>query len=272
MADQTPVPKIDSTVPHSARIFTYWLGGKDHFPVDEEAGDRFRAAFPEIVDLARVGRYFIGRVVGHLIREERVTQFLDIGTGLPTVDNTHEVAQRLEPRARIVYVDNDPLVLAHAEALLTSTPEGRTAYVDADVHDPERILREAWKTLDPGQPVAVLLMGILAHVEDYGEARSIVRRLMAELPPGSFLAVRDGADTDPAYRTAIEGYNKSGAVPYRLRSPEQIAGFLDGLELVEPGVLPCPHWRPEAADLSDPSVGIALYGGLAKRVVPEADG
>ncbi|AXK31754.1 SAM-dependent methyltransferase [Streptomyces armeniacus] len=259
------MPKIDSSVPHSARIFTYWLGGKDHFPVDEEAGERVREIFPAIVDLARVGRYFLGRVVRYLVQDAGVTQFLDVGTGLPTVDNTHEVAQRLDPRCRVVYVDNDPLVLAHAEALLTSTPEGRTHYLEADVRDPERILSEARGILDFDQPVAVFLMGILAHVDDLTEAQSIVRRLMDGLPAGSYLSVRDGADTDPAYLAAIEGYNASGAVPYRLRSPEEIARFFEGLELVEPGVVPCPQWRPEAEDPFASPDDVALYGGLARK-------
>lgn len=261
-------PKIDKSVPHSARIFTFWLGGRDHFPVDADAGERVRETFPGIVDLARVGRDFLGRVVEYLVREAGVTQFLDIGTGLPTVDNTHEVAQRLDPAARVVYVDNDPLVLAHAAALLTSTPEGRTQYLDADARDPERILRDARGILDFDRPVAVFLMGILAHIDDYGEAHSIVHRLMEGLPRGSYLSVRDGSDTDPAYLAAIEGYNASGAVPYRLRSPEALARFFEGLELVEPGVVPCPRWRPEAAATAvDEGVDedVALYGGLGRK-------
>lgn len=259
-----PSPEIDTTVPHSARIFTYWLGGKDHYPVDRDAGEQVRETFPGIVDLARVGRYFLGRVVRYLAAEEGIDQFLDIGTGLPTVDNTHEVAQRIIPRSRIVYVDNDPLVLVHAHALLTSTPEGRTAYVDADVRDPGRILREAATTLDLDRPVAVMLMGILAHVEDYDEARSVVHGLMDGLPSGSCLAIRDGVDTDPAYSAAIDGYNRSGAVPYRLRSPGRFAGFLDGLEPVGPGVVPCAQWRPETTDPFDDG-DIALYGGVARK-------
>jgi hypothetical protein len=259
-----PLPKIDTTVPHSARIFGYWLGGKDNYPVDRVAGDRFREVFPEIVDMARIGRHFIGRMVRYLAGEAGIRQFLDVGTGLPTVDNTHEVAQRVAPDARIVYVDNDPLVLVHAAALLTSTPEGRTDYLDADVREPEKILATAAKTLDFDRPIAVTLMGILAHVADYDEARSIVRRLLDGLPAGSYLAVRDGTDTSPAYVEAIGRYNQSGAVPYRLRTPEQIAGFLDGLELVPPGVVSCPLWRPEAA-LGDPPAEVALYGGAGRK-------
>ncbi|GAA4609695.1 SAM-dependent methyltransferase [Actinoallomurus liliacearum] len=257
-------PKIDTSVPHSARIFGYWLGGKDNYPVDREAGDRVRELFPQIVDLARIGRYFLGRVVRYLAEEAGVRQFLDIGTGLPTVDNTHEVAQRVAPDARVVYVDNDPLVLAHAEALLTGLPEGATEYIHADVREPEKILAEAARTLDFDRPVAVILMGILAHVEDYDEARSIVRRLLDPLPPGSFLAIRDGVDTDPAYREALRQYNATGAVPYHLRSPRQLAGFLDGLEPIEPGVVSCPLWRPEVSPLT-PEEDVALYGGIGRK-------
>jgi hypothetical protein len=262
--DSSSPPVIDTSVPHSARIWTYWLGGKDNYPVDREAGDRVRETFPAIVDLARIGRYFLGRVVRYLAGEAGVRQFLDIGTGLPTVDNTHEVAQRIAPEARIVYVDNDPLVLAHAHALLTPTPPGATDYIDADVHDPDAILERAARTLDFDRPVGLMLMGILAHVADYDEARAIVRRLLSALPPGSYLAVRDGTDTDPDYREAIRGYNASGAIPYHLRSREQIAGFLDGLELVDPGVVPCPMWRPDVSPLA-PAKEVALIGGVGRK-------
>ncbi|MGP3967539.1 SAM-dependent methyltransferase [Streptomyces sp. 6N223] len=262
--DASHPPVIDTDVPHSARIWTYWLGGKDHYPVDREAGERVRETFPAIVDLARIGRYFLGRVVRYLAGEAGIRQFLDVGTGLPTVDNTHEVAQRIAPEARIVYVDNDPLVLAHAEALLTSTPQGATDYINADVRDPDAILARAARTLDFSRPVALVLMGVLAHVADYDEARAVVRRLLAALPPGSFLAVRDGADTDPDYSEAIRGYNASGAVAYHLRTPEQIAGFLDGLDVVEPGVVPCPLWRPDVSPLTS-AREVALLGGVGRK-------
>lgn len=255
---------IDSSVPHSARIFNYWLGGKDHYPADKVAGEKFKETFPDIVDLARGGRYFLARVVRYLAAEAGVRQFLDIGTGLPTVDNTHEVAQRIAPDARIVYVDNDPLVLVHAQALLTSSPGGATDYIEADLHEPDKIVEGAARTLDFDQPIALILMGILAHVDDYDEALSIVRRLLDAVPPGSYLAVRDGADTNAAYSAALDRYNKSGAVPYHLRSLEQIAGYLDGLELVEPGLVSCPLWRSEFPDVSTP-VERAVYGGVGRK-------
>jgi S-adenosyl methyltransferase len=257
-------PKIDISVPHSARIFTYWLGGKDNFAVDREAGDKFRETFPDIVNLARIGRQFLKRVVRYLAGEAGIRQFLDIGTGLPTADNTHEVAQRVAPQSRVVYVDNDPLVLVHARALLVSTPEGATDYIDADVHDPGKIIAAAAETLDFTRPVAVTLMGILAHVGDYDEARSIVNRLMDAVPFGSYLVVRDGTDTDPAYLEAIRVYNTSGAVPYHLRSPDQVAGYFDGLELVEPGVVSCPLWRPDT-DSSDAPRDAAVLGGVGRK-------
>ncbi len=257
-------PKIDSSVPHSARIFNYWLGGKDNYPADQIAGDAFRSVFPAIVDLARSGRHFLARVTRYLAGEAGVRQFLDVGTGLPTVDNTHEVAQRVAPECRIVYTDNDPLVLVHAQALLTSSPEGATDYVQADLNDPGEILRQAARTLDFSRPVAIILMGILAHIEDYDRARAIVRELMDAVPSGSYLAIRDGVDTNPAYSEAMRNYNASGAVPYHLRTVEQVTGFLDGLDVVEPGVVSCPLWRPEVMEIGD-EIELAVYGGVGRK-------
>ncbi len=254
MTDTFPPPSqgteprtIDSSVPHSARIWNYWLGGKDNYPADRAAGDEFRGVFPGIVDVARAGRQFLIRAVRYLTGEAGIRQFLDIGTGLPTADSTHEVAQRVAPECRIVYVDNDPVVLAHARALLTSTVAGATDYLDADLHEPDKILEAAGRTLDFTQPTALLLMGILGHITDDDEARSIVKRLLDAVSSGSYLALYDGTNTDPAGVAAQEQYNESGAVPYRLRSPAQIAGFFDGLELVEPGVVSCSRWRPDPA-------------------------
>jgi S-adenosyl methyltransferase len=256
--------QIDSSVPHSARIFNYWLGGKDNYPADRAAGDHFREVFPEIVDLARSGRQFLVRTVRHLTAETGMRQFLDVGTGLPTANNTHEIAQGIAPESRIVYVDNDPLVLAHAQALLVGTPEGGTDYIEADLNDPEAILAQAAKTLDLSRPVAIVLMGILAHIKDYDRALEIVRHLMDAVPSGSYLVIRDGTDTDPAYKEAIDRYNQSGAVPYNLRSPEQIAGYLEGLELVEPGLVPCPLWQPDPSDIGTP-LELAVLGAIGRK-------
>ncbi|MPY61421.1 SAM-dependent methyltransferase [Streptomyces spongiae] len=264
----TPGPtarrKIDTSVPHSARIWNYWLGGKDNYPVDEEAGDAYSAVFPGIVTIARSSRAFLGRSIRHLVAEEGIRQFLDVGTGLPTVDNTHEVAQRIAPESRIVYVDNDPLVLAHARALLHSTSEGATAYVDASLYEPDRILAAAAETLDLSRPTALIFSGILGHVGDYDKARSIVSGLVDALPSGSYLSVNEGSrGTDPDYEQAQDAYNETGAVPYYLRPVEQITAFFDGLELVEPGVVSVPLWRPEA-DGPVP-VPIGQHGGLGRK-------
>ncbi|MGK5556293.1 SAM-dependent methyltransferase, partial [Actinomadura kijaniata] len=234
---------FDTSVPHSARIWNYWLGGKDNFPVDQQAGDAYAQTFPGIRDLARASRAFIGRAVTHLAAEQGVWQFLDIGTGLPTEDNTHQVAQRVSPHAHIVYVDNDPLVLTHARALLTTKPEGSTQYIDADLHHPDDILTQASGLLDFDQPIALMLMGIMGHIADYDQARSIIKQLLEPLPAGSFLALYDGTATDPAFLKAQEGYDNTGAVPYKLRTPTAITAFFDGLELIAPGIVPIQQWR-----------------------------
>ncbi|WP_398684092.1 SAM-dependent methyltransferase [Streptomyces akebiae] len=254
---------IDTSVPHSARIWNYWLGGKDNYPVDHAAGDAFRAVFPGITDLARDSRAFLGRAVAFLAGEAGIRQFLDIGTGLPTADNTHEIAQRTAPDSRVVYVDNDPLVLTHARALLTSTPEGATDYVDSDLHDPTTVLREAARTLDLSRPVALTMMQVSGHIADYAEARAIVGSLMDALPSGSWFAFNDSVDTHEANAEATRRYNESGAVPYYLRSPAELAGFFDGLELLPPGVVPLNDWRPGPATPVHGEV-IAL-GGVARK-------
>jgi hypothetical protein len=256
--------EIDTSVPHSARIWNYWLGGKDNHPVDEAAGDAYTAVFPGIVTIARGSRAFLGRSIRYLVEEAGIRQFLDVGTGLPTVDNTHEVAQRYAPEARIVYVDNDPLVLTHARALLTSTPEGATAYEDLDLYAPDRILAAAAKTLDPSRPTALILSGILGHVADYDRARALVRDLLAGLPSGSYLSLNEGSrGTDPAYEQAQDAYNETGAVPYFLRPVDQIEGYFEGLELVDPGVVSVPLWRPgPSAEQPRP---IGQHGGLGRK-------
>ncbi|NGN69451.1 SAM-dependent methyltransferase [Streptomyces sp. A7024] len=255
---------IDPSVPHSARFWNYWLGGKDNYEADRQIADQIAASWPGLVDVARTSRQLLIRAVRHLAGEAGVRQFLDVGTGLPTADNTHEIAQGVAPDASIVYVDNDPLVLAHARALLTSTPEGETAYIDADLHDPETIVATAAKTLDFDRPVALIMMGVLGHVADYEEARSLIRRLMAPLPSGSYLLHYDGTATSPEMIEAQDQYNSSGALPYYVRSPEQIAGFHEGLELVDPGVVMVTEWRPEASQVGSP-LRVDAYGGLGRK-------
>jgi hypothetical protein len=263
----TAGPPIDTSVPHSARIWNYWLGGKDNYPVDRVAGDEYIRTFPGIGELARASRGFLVRAVTHLAGEAGVRQFLDIGTGLPTADNTHEVAQRNAPDARIVYVDNDPLVLVHARALLTSSGPGATAYVDADLRQPEAVLTQASETLDFDIPVALMLMGVLGHIVDDDEVLSLVRAYVAALPAGSYLVSYDG--TMPAGLTgfgeAQDEYNDSGAVPYILRTPAQVAQRFEGLTLLEPGVVPHTHWRPEpTADGSLPAA-VDGYCGVGRK-------
>ncbi len=270
MADDVPRPgqsarEIDTTVAHPARIWNYWLGGKDNYAADRDVGDQTLKVYPEIANLARQQRAFLGRAVRFLAGEAGVRQFLDIGTGLPTVDNTHEVAQRVAPESRIVYVDNDPLVLAHARALLTSSPEGVTDYIEADLHDPGHILAEAARTLDLDQPVAITMLGILIFISDDDEATSIVRQLVGALAPGSYLALTHttnaihGARTDEAVRV----WNEGGSVPMVIRTPDQIAGFFDGLDLLEPGIVPLSRWRPEP----DPwgSAEVDEFCGVARK-------
>jgi hypothetical protein len=266
----SPSAKIDTTVPVSARIWNYWLGGKDYYPVDKEAGDQFANIHPGIFETARSSRYFIARVVRYLAGEAGIRQFLDIGTGLPSHDNTHEIAQRVAPDARIVYVDNDPLVLAHARALLTSSAAGGVDYIDADLNNPAALLRIARDKLDFSRPVAIMLMGILAHIGNPAEdddrgVQAIMAELKAALPSGGFLAIYDSSDTDPDLSDALAKYNESGAEPYRLRSPQRIARYFDGLELVEPGVVPIEHWRPDPSPFEPPARLSANMGGVARK-------
>ncbi|MEV6171916.1 SAM-dependent methyltransferase [Streptomyces sp. NPDC051954] len=256
--------RIDTSVPHSARIWNYWLGGWDNYRVDVEAGDAYTAVFPGIVTIARSSRAFLRRNIQYLVSEVGIRQFLDVGTGLPTAQNTHEVAQGIAPETRIVYVDNDPMVLAHARALLHSSDEGATAYIDANVTDPDRILAAAAETLDFSRPTALILSNILGHVADQDQARSIVTRLMAALPSGSHLSINDGSlGIDPVFEQAQDAYNSSGAVPYNLRTVDEITSFFDGLELIEPGVVPVTQWRPEPG--SPTAEVVAEHGGLARK-------
>jgi S-adenosyl methyltransferase len=266
MPESAPHDSIDSTRPHQARIWAYWLGSKDNYEIDREVGDKVVAVFPEMVDIARQSRAFLNRVVRFLGEQRGIDQYLDIGTGLPAADNTHEVAQRINPYSRIVYVDNDPLVLVHARALLTSSPEGSTDYLDADVHDPDTILREAAKTLDFTEPIALMMLGILGNVVDYDKARTILDRLVSALPPGSYLVINDGTNIvnrearDEATRISIEA-----GTPYIARHPDEIAGFFHGLELVEPGVVSSSRWRPDTpADASAPAE-VDVFCGVAKK-------
>ncbi|MFF8954516.1 SAM-dependent methyltransferase [Streptomyces sp. NPDC014894] len=257
--------RIRTDVAHNARVWNHWLHGKDNYPVDRTVGDHITDLYPSIGEVARADRAFLGRAVTHLAAERGIRQFLDIGTGLPTAENTHEVAQRIAPDSRVVYVDNDPIVLAHARALLTSSPEGRTEYHDGDAHDPESILRSLRPTLDPDRPVAVIMLGILNFVLDTDKARSIVRTLMDAVPSGSALVV-----THPTLELGGEGneeamafWNENATPPITARTGAEIASFFDGLDLLPPGLVSCSHWRPDPASPS-PAL-VAQYGALGLK-------
>jgi len=254
-------------VSHSARIWNYWLGGKDNFPADRQAGDKVAAMLPSIVAQARADRAFLGRAIRYLAGEAGILQFLDIGTGLPTADNTHQVAQRVAPESRIVYADNDPLVLVHARALLTSTPEGACDYLEGDLHDPDKIIADAARTLDFAEPVALMLLGILHHICDTDEAYSIVRRLVAALVPGSFLVINHSTSAihGAAMEEAVRHWNQVGTPPMTLRTPQQIARFFDGLDLVAPGVVSCSRWRPDSSPMTEQPAEVDEFCGVARK-------
>lgn len=263
-APDRPAPKLDTTVPHQARVWNFLLRGNDNYAVDRQAGEAVLAAAPGLAAMARASRAFLIRAVRYLVDQAGIRQFLDIGTGLPTANNTHEIAQALAPESRIVYVDFDPLVLVHSRALLTSHPVGATDYIDADLRDTEKILLEAARTLDFDQPVGLILLGILGAIDDYDQARAIVRRLVDAVPAGSYLLVGDGTNTSDAMVEAARIRNQSVKPPYIVRSPQQIAGFLNGLDIIEPGVVSFPDWRPES-ESSEPAAHVDGYGGLAHK-------
>ena len=256
--------KLRADIPHSARIWNYWLGGKDHFESDRAAGEQILELVPRLVVSARADREFLGRSVRHLAGVEGVRQFLDIGTGIPTANNTHEVAQAAAPASRIVYVDNDPMVLVHARALLTSTPEGATDYVEADLRQPEKILAAAARTLDFGQPVAVMLLGILNFIIEDEQAHAIVTQLINELPSGSFLVVShpttevDGV----AMREAVRLWNSTGGAEMRLRDRDGVASFFEGLDVLDPGVVSCSRWRPDGSGVTE---DVSHYGAVGRK-------
>jgi O-methyltransferase involved in polyketide biosynthesis len=257
---------FDATVAHPARVYDYWLGGKDNFEADRIAGEATIAAYPAIRASARANRAFLARTVRHLAAEEGIGQFLDLGTGLPTASNTHEVAQSVAAESRIVYVDNDPLVLSHARALLTSSPEGVTAYLDADLREVDHILRMAADTLDFSQPIAVMLLAILHYIPDLDEAQQIVARLMAAVPSGSFLTISHAAsDISPEEMAEmIRRLNEHLAEGNHVGRPrEVVAQFFEGLDLLEPGVVKVTEWRPQSkVEAMGPT---SLWGGVARK-------
>lgn len=256
---------VRDEVPQSARIWNYWMGGEDNLPVDRVAGDAWAAIQPEIVAIAQQSRRFLVEAVRYLAGDAGVRQFLDVGAGLPFTpgQNTHEVAQAAAPDARIVYVDNDPEVLAKGREKLVTTPEGVTCYLDANYHDPDGIVSDARNVLNFTQPMAVMFMGVLGHVADYNEARAIVSRVMAATPAGSYLVLWENTDTTVTARNAAAEYVRSGAVPYRLCTPAQVGGFFEGLELVEPGLVALNQWHPNRRDTDRAGVAEAVDASAA---------
>jgi hypothetical protein len=259
-----PVP-FDTSVAHVARVYNYWLGGKDNFAADRAAGEQAIKAFPEIGLSARSNRAFLARAVRFLAAESGIRQFLDIGTGIPSANNTHEVAQSVAPTARIVYVDNDPIVLTHARALLTSDPAGATDYIDADLRDPQGILAHAGRVLDFSRPVAVMLLAVLQHLDGEDDPYRITETLLEALVPGSYLALSHPASDINAEAMArmAESLNRMMAEKVTFRDQSAVARFFDGLDLVEPGVVQASKWRP--ANESEAASPAALWAGVARK-------
>jgi hypothetical protein len=264
--DVAAVLALDPTVPSPARVWNFWVGGKDHFEADRALAQQFGEVVPQMPLIARLTRQLIADVVGQLAAAG-VRQFLDIGTGLPTADNTHEVAQRLAPDSRVVYVDNDPVVLAHARALLTSSPEGKTAYLDADLRDPAKILAQAAEALDFSQPVAVLLIAVLHFIKDSDDPYGIVTTLMDAVPPGSYLAILHaasdvGSDDMPE---AERRYNERASAQFNARGREDVSRFFDGLEPTGPGLVNLSRWPQVTAGDGRAHADVAAYCGLARK-------
>ena len=259
------VSRLDTGVAHIARVYDYWLGGKDNFAVDRAAGDEALAAFPGLISSVRANRAFLARTVRYLAKEQGIRQFLDIGTGIPASNNTHEVAQVVAPEARVVYVDNDAMVLAHARALLSGGEQGTTAYLDADLRDVGKILQEAAATLDFTKPVAVMLIAVLHLISESDDPAAIIGALMAAVPPGSTLTISHvpndmhmGAMSDMSERL-----NRLLSQPSTYRSRAQVTGFFDGLKLVDPGVVPIQEWRPDTPEEAEAVA--AMWGGVAVK-------
>ena len=262
-ASEGESPTFDTSVAHLARVYDYWLGGKDNYAADRAAAEAVIQAYPDTVSSVRANRAFLGRVVRYLAGEAGIRQFLDIGTGIPAAGNTHQVAQAVAPECRIVYVDHDPVVLAHARALLTSDDQGATDYIDADLRDTQTILDQAAQTLDYSRPVAVMLFSILQVIGDEDDPYGIVARLMDAVPPGSYLALSHVA-SDIEQEEVSEAAKRLNRLAHQrptLRSHTDVARFFAGLELVEPGLVQIQQWRP-GIEANRP---VAMWGGLGRK-------
>ncbi len=258
-------PRIDTSLANIARAWNYMVGGKDNFEIDRQAARQLMEVAPVIRVAAPASRAFLRRTVRYLAGDAGIRQFLDIGTGLPTAGNTHEVAQSVAPECRVVYVDNDPVVLVHARALLTSDPGGVTSYIDADARDPGRIIAEAGMTLDFREPVAIMMVDLLNFIEDDEMVGSILSALTAAVTAGSYLAIMHPAsDLDPALLEAERRWNQLASQRVRLRSRDDVTCLLAGLDLVEPGLVTVPEWRPEPGE-TVPAQLIPLYGVVARK-------
>jgi hypothetical protein len=255
---------LDTSVAHIARVYDYLLGGKDNFEADRAAGDAMLQAYPDIAHAMRSNRKFLARTVRYLTEHEGIRQFLDIGTGIPTANNTHEVAQSIAPDCRVVYVDRDPVVLIHARALLTSAPEGVTDYIEADLRDPDTILAQAASVLDFSQPVALLLVAILHFVPDSDHPHEVVTTLLDALPSGSLLALsHPGSDVDADAPEAARRFNDRAAEQVTLRSRDDVMRFFDGLDMVEPGLVQVQDWRPTTPPLAASST--SMWAGVGRK-------
>ena len=259
----TARPAFDVTVAHPARVYDYWLGGKDNYPADKEAAEKVIALNPGIVESVRSNRAFLKRVVRFLVEDAGIGQILDVGTGLPSGDNVHEVAQAARPGTKVVYVDNDPIVNVHAHALLTGDP-GTIAYIEADMRDPARIMREAAALLDYSEPVAVVILMTLQFISDEEDPYAVVRAMLDELPSGSYLVVsHPTVDETGVANRATAQYNQNVATSMKRRTPDEVARFFDGLELVEPGVVVLHDWRPD--DPEAPRTVSPAVCGVARK-------
>jgi O-methyltransferase involved in polyketide biosynthesis len=266
----TEHPNIDTSVAHEARMYDYWLGGKDNYPPDRALGDMIQGYIPTIGAMARANRAFLDRAVRHLAREAGIRQFLDIGTGIPTSPNVHQIAQGIAPSTRVLYVDNDPIVLAHSRALMRSTPEGRTAFLDGDFLDPDAILAspELRATLDLDQPVALLLIAMLMYFDpDAGnDPYPLVTKLVDALPSGSYVALtHPTGDFDPEAMAGVREVAKGAGMTILPRSQADVARFLQGLQVVDPGVVPVLTWRPDPQDEPVPDPNSAYYWAAVAR-------
>jgi S-adenosyl methyltransferase len=257
---------LDTSVPHIARVYDYWLGGKDNFAADRTAAQTVIETMPDILISVRAQRAFLGRAVHYLVTEAGIRQFLDVGTGLPSANNTHEIAQRVAPGSRVVYVDNDPIVLLHARVLLTSRPEGATAYIDGDLRNTDKILAEAAGVLDFDQPVAIMLLGVLHCIPDQDDPAAIARRLLAAVPSGSYLVIAHPAsDINTEQMTqSMRQYNEQARAPVAARSHAQVSSFFAGADLVEPGVVQLHRWRAGTGD-PGPARDLPNYGGVGRK-------